>query len=314
MLQVNDRSKIEYQICVQVHSRSGGKNSLAAETVEQVKVVPVFQWWSRRHLHQVHRNFAFRDFVKVIKKGVFGKKKGKMNINIQVPEYYEIAVESTANSLSIPVNLRYYPASVDVPPNVTSLVAKLHSSTQYNVDAGRNSIFSGMYSSTVVMHRNWTPSPLTWANGIDPSGRVVFTSTFLLPASLPSLVGPSGKGTKLLPSFESCLVSRSYSIEVKISFEGRNELACRFPIQFLAKPKDEQVFNAVMESADEWLAGEELLRRPVDAEFMRPPSFESGVHPMDQALHGGGDAPPVYEINTTGNKSSMSGRLNPVAA
>jgi hypothetical protein len=77
-----------------------------------------------------------------------------------------------------------------------------------------------------------------------------------------------------LPSFESCYISRSYEIEVKVAFERGSEIVLRMPISIIAKPgtqEGEREFSEVIRVADDWSPPEhETVAGVLEPELVRP--------------------------------------------
>jgi len=97
--------------------------------------------------------------------------------------------------------------------------------------------------------------------------------------SLPPAAGSqTAKGDKvLLPSFESCLISRSYEIEVRIRFDRGNEVTLRIPTSIVAKPStaaaEAAFFNAIR-IADNWAPpGQGAVAGEVEPQVLRPAQF-----------------------------------------
>jgi len=260
-------------------------------------VLPVYSWWHRRQseiplqasptyepvpsLLQVEPPASKTiGAEKVIKKGLFGKKKGKVSMSVEVPDSYYINVGQggmvTPNSLTMPVKLRYTPISADLPPNVSSLGARLQAHTSYNVDGRGNPGNSGVYNTSVVILKASTPSTPTplWLE--DPSnGELTFISNLLIPTTLPPAAGSNvEKGAKvLLPSFESCLISRNYDIELRIGFEAGNDISLCIPITILAKPatsEAESAMETAIREANEWVPPDQAVAMEVEPELLRP--------------------------------------------
>jgi hypothetical protein len=272
---------------------------MTAEVSEQVQILPVYTWWQQRQRELAGESSPQYERVesplrdsstpslkvveteKTLRKGFFGKKKGKVAVNMQVRDSYYSNLgqnpDSPSNSLSMPISMRYMPISADLPPNVSSLSARLHACTRYNVDPSNTQSLSGTYNTSITLLKALTPStssPL-WLED-SSSSSLSFTTNLLIPMSLPSPVGTSTvKGQKiLLPTFSSCYISRSYEIEVKVGFEGGNELALRVPITIIAKPGTSQAEKEFAESvrvADEWSPpGHETVAGNIEPELIRP--------------------------------------------
>jgi len=202
---------------------------------------------------------------------------------VEGPESFELSVghdetqQLPPNSLTLPIKMRYVPITPDLPPNVTAISARLHSRTTFNVDSGKDFRNSGTYQSSNLILKASTPSPSTplWVED-ESSPDLSFVANLVMPVTLPPAAGsPDPKNQKvLLPSFESCFVSRSYEVEVRIGFDGRSEIALRIPISILAKPatqKAESELESAIQEADNWTPpGHETLNSSVEPELLRP--------------------------------------------
>jgi len=305
---------------------SENKTTVVAEAIQHVQILPVYPQWNlnrmqispvSEHVDSSLQNSGPREVEKVLKSGVLGKKKGVVNVSVQIPDCFAVTVDDiTTHSMSIPVVLRYSPIKGDSPPNITLLAARLHAKTDYNVDSRHYSAFSGTYNCSIIILRPYTPSPLTWIEDLS-SDQLFFTSNLTIPLALPYLVGSSTtKGTKLLPSFESCLISRSYQIEIKLGFGGSNDIIYRAPIRILAKLGDEATFTSAMETIDEQAPFQGSIVGEVDFQMTRPraANFDSGNnHGVTEVVNQGpGDEPPEYsEGGFTPNK--VNAQVAPLA-
>jgi hypothetical protein len=285
-------------IHVKVLAASDNRTSVVSEAFEPIQILPVYSWWHRRRSELSSQASPTYERVplptqepdtpaartieaeKVIKKGLFGKKKGKVSVNIEVPDSYYIHVGQggvdAPNSAFMPVKMRYTPISADLPPNVSSLGARLNAHTSYNVDGRGNPGNAGMYNSSVTILKTSTPSTSTplWLEDSTRS-QLTFTSNLLIPMTLPPAPGSTTeKGAKvLLPSFESCLISRTYDLEVRIGFEGSGDVFLRIPTTILAKPatsEAECAMETAIREADEWVPPEQAVATEVDRELLRP--------------------------------------------
>ena len=277
-------------------STEDDKSKVVAQSAEPVLIMPLYPWWQSRRPRQANPSYDIIESSartpsqhgrptnlkaeKTLKKGFLGKKKGRVAVNIEVPDSYYINVggsDNTVNPLSMPITMRYSPISADLPPNVCSLSARLHACTKYNVDRGKDRRNTGSYNTSITLLKAVTPSPSTplWLED-SSSNQLSFVSNLLIPMNLPPAAGsPSSKGQKvLLPSFESCLVSRSYELEVRIGFEGGSEVVLRLPTSIIAKPATSAVETALEEAvriAQNWTPpGQELVAGDVETELLRP--------------------------------------------
>jgi len=269
---------------------------------EPVLVMPTYTWWQQRQATAANESSPEYERVqspfncnsleetpkarivegeKTLKKGVFGKKRGKVAVGIEVPDSYHISIgqqntAATTNSLSLPIKMRYSPISTDLPPNISSLSARLYARTSYTVDPSKPRL-AGTYATSIAILKTATPSTSTplWLEDSSISD-LSFVSNLLIPLTLPSAAGSAGSAGSakrvLLPSFESCHISRSYEIEVKIGFEGGNEVSLKAPTSIIAKPAaldDEVAFEQRIKAADDWSPPDDAATE-VEPELLRP--------------------------------------------
>ena len=293
-MNLTDRSKIKYCVRVRVVKNLNGKHSIAAEANEPVHIFPVYAWWSKRPAPMSHESSPDYERVespfrppqeslqprviereKVLKKGLFGKKRGKIAIGVEVQDSYYISVghnhATMPNSKSLPIKMRYSPMSADLPPNVSSLSARLHARTTYSVDPSKPH-FTGTYGTSLAILKSSTPSTATplWLEDSSTSA-ISFVANLLIPMTLPSAPGSSQKQV-LLPSFQSCHISRSYEIEVKIGLDGGNEIVLKVPTTIIAKPatqNDELAFEQQVNAADDWSPPDDA-ESELEPELLRP--------------------------------------------
>ena len=304
---ISSRSKIEYQVRVKVLSKVDGKSTVAAEAIEPVQILPLYSWWQSRQ-PQLHSEAPTYERVesslgppsesnpsniieaeRKIRKGFWGKKKGTVSVRIEVPDSYYINVGdspgTSLNPLSMPIKMRYSPISADLPPSVSSLSARLHAYTAYNVDWNKNPRNAGTYITNVAILKTSTPSTSTplWLED-STSNQLSFISNLLVPMNLPPAAGSrTAKGDKvLLPSFKSCLNSRSYEIEVRIGFDRGSEVTLRIPTSIVAKPGTaaaEAAFDNAVRIADNWTApGQAAVAGQVEPELLRPTQFNLNIN------------------------------------
>jgi hypothetical protein len=293
------RSKIEYKVHVKVLSMVTGKSTIAAEAVETVQLLPIYTWWESRRSQQISSTSPTYELTesplaaspkivqaeKKLKKGLFGKTRGTVVVSIETADSYYINIGQSetnlAHSLSIPINLRYCPISADLPPSISSLSVRLHGKTSYNVDSCRELRNAGAYTTSVTILRTSTPSTSTplWLED-STSSQSSFVSNLLVPMNLPST---TAKGKKvLLPSFETCLISRSYEVEIRIGFEGGSDVVLRVPASIVAKPATaaaETAFDNVVQLADNWTPpGQDLVAGEVETDLLRPTRFNLNIN------------------------------------
>ena len=323
------RAKIEYHIRVKVLTTAGGKASVAAEASEPVQIMPIFSWWQERQSNVPSRSSPLYESIntprpsisgsnrivhqeKTLKKGVLGKKKGVVSVSIEAPESYVINVgeKESGVALCMPISLRYSPISADLPLKVRTLSARLHANTKYNVDSRHQSHLARTWSTNVTILKTSTPSTSTplWLED-STSEKLAFVANMLMPMNLPPAAGSSvEKGaTVLLPSFETCMISRSYDVEVKIGFEGGSDVVIRVPTSIVAKPATsvaETQFESAIIAADNWSPPEQEVLAGIESELLRPTAQNlntDDIRPLDQEETGEA-TPPDYQLLVAADK------------
>jgi Bul1 C terminus len=293
---------------VKILSTADGKPSIAAEATEPVQIMPVYSWWQSRTPQRPQSSPTYErlesplddsapgsgparivEAQKMLKKGFLGKKKGTVSASIEVPDCYHINVgksdNTTARPLPMPIKMRYSPITADLPPNVSSLSARLHAHTRYNVDSHRSERNANIFATSVTILSASTPSTSTplWLED-STAGQLSFVSNLLIPMNLPPAAGSSSEKNQkvLLPSFESCFISRSYQIEVRIGFDGGSEVLLRVPTSIVAKPATSEAELAIENAirvADDWTPpGQDTVAGEVEPELLRPTAFNLNIN------------------------------------
>jgi hypothetical protein len=314
--------------------------------------MPVYSWWQERRIQLPARASPTYERVqspppselgsarvtraeKTLRRGVFGKKKGTVSVSIELPDSYHINVDENKTSvpLSMPINLQYLPISADLPPKVRTLSARLHALTKCNIDPTHQELphLERTYSASTTILKTSTPSTSTplWLED-SCSERLSFVSNILMPMNLPPAACASvEKDTKvLLPSFESCMVTRSYEVEVKIGFEG-GDVVLRVPTSIIAKPATalaETALEISIRAADSWTPpGREvtaearsqplrLTALDLATDDIQPAEEPEEEEARTEEVVEASPTPPEYEVLVSVDKSGMSQRVTAVAA
>jgi hypothetical protein len=263
---------------------------------------------------------------------MLGKRKGIVSVNIELPDSYHINIGKAENNvpLSMPINLRYRPVSADLPPRIRTLSARLHACTEYNVDSHHSAHLGNSYRTSLTILNTSTPSTSTplWLEDSNLEC-LSFVSNILMPMNLPPAAGlPTDRGGKvLLPNFDSCFVSRSYEVEVKIGFEG-GDVVVRVPTSVIAKPATltaERELETAIRAADDWTPpGHEVVVdvvEPVEPEMLRPTALNlatDDIQPEEpegtQPEEIGQGTPPNYEILVAVDKTGVQLQIAAMSA
>jgi Bul1 C terminus len=151
-----------------------------------------------------------------------------------------------------------------------------------------------------------------------------------MPMDLPPAACASvEKDTKvLLPSFESCMVTRSYEVEVKIGFEG-GDVVLRVPTSIITKPAtslEETALETAIRAADNWTPPGREATDEVRPQPLRPTALElatDDIQPVEEADEEESRAeavvvasptPPDYELLVSVDKYGVSQRVTALAA
>lgn len=136
-----------------------------------------------------------------------------------------------------------------------------------------------------------------FASGILPATKDYKNGTFYTTQILVPITLPTNK--YFIPTFHSCLVSRTYTLGMQFSAQGGSNFNIKVPIQICAEGSDTGVENARARSVEET-----ILREAAEAWTPRsvaPPSFEesrrNSVAPpnFDTVSRYNSDAPPRFE-------------------
>lgn len=295
-----EMSRIAYHIRVKLIKRlSSGKPVDIADKGIRLRILPAKEEQPPIDVPDDSADYQLRK-EKDVKKGLF--KIGKIGrLTAEVTQPASLRLPSPRSTSAAPistvtlVNLRFDPAGPnDQPPALGSIVSKLRAETFYGATPFRNlptkhsinawDTMKGFYSDSVELSSRcistvaWTrhddqdsPSDLHMARrpsvlsvgsvyGIpEPSsaytGGHFWTASVLVPLSLPS-------NKSFTPSFHSCIVSRTYSLELTVSYHtpGTNvstpSILLKIPIQISSEGTHGPVDGRTAEEIDAEVAME----------------------------------------------------------
>jgi hypothetical protein len=262
-------------------------------------------------------DFNFRA-TKVVRKGFFHSKQGTLVIETSQPNAFSLAPldcsEPPIPNTHLRLCLRFDPACDKVtPPTLASVASKLHINTFWATTARKDmarkvkhpwmdltsdslteTLGLGSYSTSGVewvarRERDSTcsmgeefPAPSAGYN----DGKF-FTAKMLIPLSLPSCNAKS-----LVPTFHSCLVSRTYSIQLSVSLSSTSlPVTINVPVQISASPSA----SLVDRDQQEALAAVAALEADdqFDADILGPGWMMRRAATMDSMAST--TSPPAYE-------------------
>lgn len=259
-------SRVQYQVAARIISSSG--NPLVTKT-RDVCVIPAAEEQAPIDVQDPNSEFISRT-EKVIRKSGFKGRLGSLSIEAEQPKSISLPTNYSPGkdivSTMTTVRLRFDPAEEGCsPPCLTSLSSKLHVSTWHAVTPRLDfpkdkdvvyDIRAGLYSTSVKLSScqvdsvSWTrhdegeedlhrqdsvisvqpksdaSSPSTYCRG-----RAFYTAELVVPVFLP-------KNKTWVPTFHSCLVSRTYALDISLgvrSAVGTRTMKLKLPLQISAE-------------------------------------------------------------------------------
>jgi hypothetical protein len=328
---------------------TGTKSSDVADKAIKVRIVPATAEDPPLNIDEDDKDYELRR-EKDVKKGLFKGKLGRITVEAPQPAGFRLPSVKNRTSCPIStmttVNLRFDPVDDKVqPPALGSIVSKLRAQTFFGSVPFRTlpskssinawDIQRGFYVHPVELssrcissvewlkHDGWESSAADLSrrqsnfsdlstastNNIpEPSsayrpGTPFYTAKVLVPMSLP-------KNRSFAPTFHSCSVSRTYSLDLNISYHtpgatvSTPSIQLRLPIQISAEGNPDAVVTISEEEA------EAIATREVDAELaegrfaprslaplMQIPEYTetpTSVLPAFQGLRRQSEGPPGY--------------------
>lgn len=337
---------------------TGTKSSDVADKAIKVRIVPATEEEPPLNISEDDKDYELRS-EKEVKKGLFKGKLGRITAEAHQPSGFRLPPLKDRSSCPIStlttVNLRFDPADDKVqPPSLGSIVSKLRAQTffasvPFRSFPTRSTINAwdtqrGFYELSVELSCRCISS-VEWRkhDGTDPSaisllrrqsdysnvstssidnipepssayrtGSPFYTARVLVPMSLP-------RSKSFAPTFHSCSVSRTYALEMNISYHtpgatvSTPSIQLRLPIQISAEGNPHAVAAMSQEEA------EAIATREVDQELalgrfsarslaspMRIPEYSetlSSVLPAFQGLRTSTEQqqrPPGYSLTALG--------------
>ncbi|KAE8323637.1 hypothetical protein BDV39DRAFT_217619 [Aspergillus sergii] len=266
--------RISYRIRTSLTRRSlRGKN--ARETLravaKKVRIIPAVEEEPPLVVNHVGDDYCMQN-VKDIKTGITKAKRGSLMVTASQPsplQLYPPGFQSPSNvCTTITVDLRFDPIRDEPPPKLGSLYSKLSVSTFYTITPWTDfpspsyvdSLGRHYYSTTVplsalcVSSTKWTKhspvrmsdqSALVNATTAKPSPSTsskedgtYYTAVMTVPVTIPPTKA-------FVPTFHSCLISRTYALDLSISYHTPSVslltpyISLRIPIQITSLPRSQ---------------------------------------------------------------------------
>ncbi|KAK4990610.1 hypothetical protein LTR50_002466 [Elasticomyces elasticus] len=336
-------AKISYAVLAKItRTKDDGQASVVAIKTQRVRIRPAMDEAAPLTVDHKHSDYHLRK-EKNIKKGVFKGKLGVLVMEAAQPKSLRLQVpENDASTTTmVTVKLRFDPREESSqPPRLGSLVSKLKIATYFATKAFRNypakvdtmlDLAQGVHteqlalSSRCVAGVEWRQrsvsapqSPLRRRDSavstasMDESstpqaserynGRVFHTANILVPITLPS-------NKTFVPTFHSCLVSRTYSLTLQLSCNGvaGPTLELKVPVQVSAAASTEAVATAHQRVS---LANIAEAATQEAEEFFHPRRLSPPGEELvgnSQLAQAAGEAPPDYSLFANTHRVSVFG-------
>ncbi|KAJ5884707.1 hypothetical protein N7495_009217 [Penicillium taxi] len=319
-------SQISYTIRVAVLQRSQTERKLTtlAHVAKKVRIIPNIA--EEPPIDVTGNQFYCLRKEKTVRRGFLRGKLGRIVASSSQPKAIELLppyceVKDTV-STSVTVQLRFDPMGKESPPRLGSIVSRLNASTFFGSSGwddfprqrevggfqqvGKSVFNESIFLSTMCVesaqwekHTSLSDSDsrcdslqsTSSADSTSPPsafcGGVYYTTSLVIPVTLP-------KSKAFVPTFHSCLISRTYSLELSLSYHTPNTnvleptVSLRLPVQITSRSK----YADSVESTTDVFVTQEQLESFFAPRYVSQPTRNSVV---DISL-----APPVYsETNTT---------------
>ncbi|KAJ5918014.1 hypothetical protein N7454_010389 [Penicillium verhagenii] len=270
-----EMSQISYIVSVSVLKRAPHHSSKTlANVAKKVRIIPIVE--EEPPLNTVgHTSYCTRK-EKTVKRGFLRGKQGQLVASGLQPKPIALLPPSceTQDTVSTvaKVQLRFDPVGDEQPPRLGSMTTKIRASTFYSANPWEDfpcqsgtsvsQVGQGLYTDSIplsnmcVASAKWEKHSIhdrrdsvnsTSSTSSDSSndstgpsasftGDTFYTASLVIPVSLP-------KSKTFVPTFHSCLMSRTYSLDWSLSYHtpGANvmtpSISLRLPIQVTTQPR-----------------------------------------------------------------------------
>ncbi|BFZ60550.1 hypothetical protein YB2330_001587 [Saitoella coloradoensis] len=268
-----EMTKVEYIVKIQFVLLGYEKDrSLIIEDEKHVRIMPTMdgdEYATPPSFTEEQGRQELYTIEKSLKKGIFGKKDGQIVVQTTTPGQPTLLTlahdepSKTQYTNSIPLSLSYFPSTEkpstlttgSLPPALTSIEVNLESRMRYAVKklslAGSGT--TDPYNAFGKRESNWATKHTVYRTNSAGSGACAWTASLVnnyfgdvatghgrqyghggytakmnIPIPLPML------GKILIPSFVGCLMERTYAVEIKLGFAGRNTVILKLPVTISA--------------------------------------------------------------------------------
>ena len=265
----SEMCQISYMIRVDVlKSQAADKTPTPmASVAKKVRIIPAVEEAPPLDVSD-HNGVYWDRREKDVRRGLMRAKFGRITAEALQPKpvYLFPPTCDTRDSVGTfaTVQLLFYPVGDEQPPRLSTLSSKLRVSTFYadhamdglpsqtvnNIQPGRAAYVEHVPLSTLcIASASWTEHTETRRSSVESrascqsstlstlgTGTTYYTSSIIVPVNLP-------KGKAFVPTFDSCLVSRSYALDLNLSYRTPNpnivnpSIALRIPIQVACQQK-----------------------------------------------------------------------------
>lgn len=239
-----DMVEVCYKVTAVATLKDSQGRSTTAEIARRICIVPSFP----EAPPQFSSSYRIRE-ESIVKRNILSNRLGCLVMEAQPPSALK-GIKS-GNAVSCRVLVRFDPASHEWgPPPADGIMRKIHVTTIYtsgaalaadNADGQERSYTEALslppFNLSGVQwlkkypgweHMQLSNGRMTPSEVIAPSAGYVGGVYYLLKLSIP-VEFPAGK--ILVPTFRSCLVSRTYELEISLSLSSTAPISVRFPLQ-----------------------------------------------------------------------------------
>ncbi|KPM45295.1 hypothetical protein AK830_g1251 [Neonectria ditissima] len=229
-------TNIEYsvQACVETGSKPCKRSSMAMADKHVINVLPYLPEEPPLSIGDINIQYAL-DKTKKVRKNMFSSPEGRITATAVQPKAVRLDSDGFGSSESaVLIDLTFEPLSPNAtPPEINTLSASLHTQTWSRQSPNVAFPNMGLLRDAYTQHNSlfsrrsvqtaWTPSTKE-AMIDDTLDLVPYTTTVRVPFNLPM------SSKMLLPTFHSCLVSRTYKLDLALSV-GNSTLRFTVPLQ-----------------------------------------------------------------------------------
>lgn len=216
-----DMTQISYYIRVKMLRRRESDNKIVtlADSSHKVRVIPNVEEVPPVHVEDHPGDYVLRA-EKNIRKGIFKGKLGRLIVEAEQPKDLGFSTCSAATTL-VPMSLWFVPADESFgPPKLGALTVKLRVSTFFSTSpigyiprpsSRTNDALLGHYSVSLLLSSRCMEG-VKWSKQ-SSLGPTTYKSTLLVPITVP-------KCKEFVPSFTTCLISRSYILDLSVTVQA----------------------------------------------------------------------------------------------